>query len=89
MITLGHEVLFACLFVFLAVHKILVEIESVTIESALNVMKYCIAFLIHVKLKTKQWLLIILYLLIGFILAVIAGNVGSTPWMPTPVQGIY
>lgn len=54
MITLGHEVLFACLFVFLAVHKILVEIESVTIESALNVMKYCIAFLIHVKLKTKQ-----------------------------------
>lgn len=54
MITLGHEVLFACLFVFLAVHKILVEIESVTIESALNVMKYCIAFLTHVKLKTKQ-----------------------------------
>ena len=43
-----------CLFVFLAVHKILVEIESVTIESVLNVMKYCIAFLIHVKLKTKQ-----------------------------------
>lgn len=42
-----------------------------------------------VKLKTKQWLLIILYLLIGFILAVIAGNVGSTPWMPTPVQCIY
>ena len=50
MITLGHDV-FVCLFVFLAVHKILVY---VTVESVLNVIKYCIAFVIHIKLKTKQ-----------------------------------
>lgn len=53
MITLGHEVLFACLFVFLAVQKSWLKLESVTIESALNVMKYCITFLIHIKIKNK------------------------------------